>query len=80
MRNLKLTKIILITFTLRHLKFGHMADILCVLFMECMSQAIVDELSLSARMSLRAPSNVSQSTGAHGECRSVNLKLCPDFK
>ena len=36
-----------------------MADILCVLFMECVSQAIVDELNLSARMSHRPPSNIN---------------------
>lgn len=57
-----------------------MADILCVLLMECMSQAIVVELNLSARMSLRPPSNICQSIGAHRECMSVNLKLCPDFE
>lgn len=57
-----------------------MADILCVLFMECMSQAFVDESNLSARMSLRPPSNINQNIGAHGECMSVNLKLCPDFE
>lgn len=54
--------------------------LLCVLFMECMSQAIVDELSLSVRLSLRPLSNINQSIGAHGECMSVNLKLCPDFE
>jgi hypothetical protein len=37
-----------------------MADILCVLFMEFTSQAIVDELNLSARMSLHHPSNINQ--------------------
>jgi hypothetical protein len=46
---------VLITFTLRHLRFGHMADTLCVLFVECVNQANVDEFGLSARMFLIPP-------------------------
>jgi hypothetical protein len=36
--------------------------------------------SLRPHVSLRPPSNINRNIGAHEECMSVNLKLCPDFE
>jgi hypothetical protein len=70
---------LLIGVTLRHLRFVHLADILRVLFMEYTSQAIVDDLCLSARMFLRPTSNITQNIGAHGKICECEFKIIPRF-